>query len=114
MSFVDEQYEGTDREDQFRIQALPKRGANHGGIFEFKKPRVPAMKGIFPPDFTQIPDVFIHFFCNDGNRPATRVGYIRKSALQIASKKENPQWHRIQSPYNDLNPNKLGQCLANI
>ena len=56
----------------------------------------------FPMDFNQIPDIFIDLYCNSGESPKTRVGYIRLRAKDVAKKQANPKWMRIKSLYNDV------------
>lgn len=80
----------------------------------FKKKVAPLLQTEFPENFHQIPDIFIDIYCNKGDEPKERHGFIRLKAKDVCTKTPTPQWQRIRSPYNDVNPSTLGQLMVNV
>lgn len=83
------------------------------GNYYFVDKKIEELKGEFPTDFNQIPDIIINFFVNEGEEAKNRVGYIRMKAKDLAVKETIPQWVRIKSIYNNSSGNELGQILMN-
>jgi hypothetical protein len=72
------------------------------------------LHGEWPPDWSQLPDFFIHVYYNAGTEPTTRIGYVRKKAIEVSSSEPNPQWLDVKSPFNDISDARLGQIMANV
>lgn len=82
--------------------------------YMFINKKVETMELEYPSDLTQVPDIFINFFCNKGESPETRVGYIRLTAKEYTSKYPKPQWMRIKSPQVEVGAPSPGQILVNV
>lgn len=89
-----------------------KKSAVNSYIFAVKK--VEELLVDFPVDFDQIPDIIIDFYCNAGEEPVERVGYLRINPMDVTSKNPKPQWLRIKTPTNDMSGGKPGQILMNV
>ena len=76
--------------------------------------QVEPINGILPLDFNQIPDIFMHIYCNSGGYASNLVGYIRLPAIEVTRKKPQPEWYDVKSPFNDIRSDQLGQVLCNV
>ena len=95
------------------IEAVEAKYKKATGNYYFVEKKLPDLRGEFPTDFNQIPDIIINFYINEGETPTNRVGYIRMKAKDLAVKETIPQWVRIKSIYNNSSGNELGQILMN-
>ena len=68
-----------------------------------------------PTDPSQVPDIIINFYCNQGQDHDIkhRIGYIRIVASDVSAKNPKPQWMRIKTPFSDNNGKSPGQILMN-
>lgn len=55
----------------------------------------------------------MNFYCNPGDEPNTRIGYLRIEAQDVTFKNPKPQWLRIKNPFNEFTGKHPGQILMN-
>lgn len=64
----------------------------------------------FPPDFNQIPDIFINVYTGKDERFA----YLRIKPIECLHTKPKPNWYRLNSPFNDTQDENPGLLLMNV
>ena len=87
---------------------------NNTNSYNFAVKKVPELRVDFPQDYDQIPDIIINFYCNKGEDPIIKIGYIRLQAIDVMSRNPKPQWIRIKTPTNDISNGKPGSILCNV
>ena len=63
---------------------------NNTNSYNFAVKKVPELRVDFPQDYDQIPDIIINFYCNKGEEPIIKIGYIRLQAIDVMSRNPKP------------------------